>query len=147
MTCVVNVLLFIVIVFCGANSIYIDVGEVWKFYKIRRWSNQYKLCTWSREYIFYLLRIIIIKAPIIIIITWIKSVQITAVKPPEILKNRLIGVYLRPLYVFFLFQQPNYWGISSWVSEWVSEWVLLNAKSAIFQLYHGQQVNFSMRWW
>ena len=24
------------------------------------------------------------------------------------------------------------------VSEWVSEWVLINANSAIFQLYHGE---------
>ena len=28
--------------------------------------------------------------------------------------------------------------VCEWVSEWVSEWVLLNANSAIFQLYHGE---------
>ena len=28
--------------------------------------------------------------------------------------------------------------IEEYLREWVSEWVLLNAKSAIFQLYHGQ---------
>jgi hypothetical protein len=29
-----------------------------------------------------------------------------------------------------------------WVSEWVSEWFLFNAKWAIAQLYHGDQVAF-----
>ena len=31
--------------------------------------------------------------------------------------------------------------------EWLSEWLLFNANSAIFQLYHGDNKLYSMRWW
>jgi hypothetical protein len=39
--------------------------------------------------------------------------------------------------------------MSEWVSEWVSAWLLVNANSAIFQLYHDENkliINEMMMW-
>ena len=33
------------------------------------------------------------------------------------------------------------------IYNWVSEWLLFNAKSEFFQLYHGENKLFSMKWW